>query len=252
MDTNSINKASWNNHAERYQRNAKFSFDTVDYGIVNCLNESDLNLLGDVCGKKILELGCGGANCGIALAKQGAIVTCIDISEKQIMLAKENAASEKVNIEFIVSDIEEMNIGESKYDIVISMAALGYIENIEKVFQNVKFTLKDRGIFVCSLPDATNACVTSKYLWNDPPETHSYFYTGPTKWKWEDDDDFEFVTYRKPIGEYINILTDMGFYIRKVYQLPEKLEKIESEQDEFSILYPSINVIKAVNVNIPL
>lgn len=58
------------------------------------------------------------------------------------------------------------------------MAALGYIENKEKVFQNVKYVLKDRSLFVCSLPDSTNACITSKYLWNDPPETHNYFYIG--------------------------------------------------------------------------
>ena len=34
MDTNTINKDCWNKHAERYQKNAKFSFDIVDYGIV--------------------------------------------------------------------------------------------------------------------------------------------------------------------------------------------------------------------------
>lgn len=252
MGTNKVNKDSWNKHAERYQKSTSFSFDNVDYGITNSLTEKELHLLGDVYGKKVLELGCGGANCGIALAKQGAIVTCIDISEQQIMFARENAAREKVNVQFIVSDIEEINIGKEEYDIVISMAALGYIENIEKVFQSVKHILKDKGIFVCSLPDATNACITSKYLWNDPPETYSYFYTGPTKWRWEDDDNFEFITYRRPISDYINMLADTGFYIRKVYQLHEHFEKIESEQEQFNALYPSIIVIKAINLSNPL
>lgn len=252
MGTNKINKDSWNKHAKRYQRNVSFSFDNVDYGSTNSLTEKDLDLLGDVHGKKVLELGCGGANCGIALAKQGAIVTCVDISEQQIMFAKENALREKVDIQFIVSDIEEIKIGNGEYDIIISMAALGYIERIEKVFQNIKYMLKERGIFVCSLPDAVNACVTSKYLWNDPPETHSYFYTGPTKWKWEDDDDFEFVTYRRPIGEYINMLTDIGFYVRKVYQLQKHFDKIESEEDQFNALYPGSVVIKAINLSIEL
>jgi ubiquinone/menaquinone biosynthesis C-methylase UbiE len=176
-------------------------------------------------------------------------VTCIDISEQQIMFAKRNAARENVNIQFIVSDIEEINVGKAEYDIVISMAALGYIENIEKAFQSVKYLLRDRGIFVCSLPDAINACITSKYLWNDPPETHSYFYTGPTKWKWEDDDYFEFVTYRRPISDYINMLSDIGFYIRKIYQLEEHFEKIESEQEQFNALYPNIIVLKAINIS---
>lgn len=72
--------------------------------ILLILTEKSLELIGDVHGKKVLELGCGGANCGIALAKQDAIVTCIDISEQQIMFVKENATREKVNIQFIVSD----------------------------------------------------------------------------------------------------------------------------------------------------
>lgn len=83
LNINEINKNSWNKQAERYQQNADFSFNNLDYGDIRCKTEEELKLLGDVKGKKILELGCGGANCGIALAKQGAIVTCTDISEEQ-------------------------------------------------------------------------------------------------------------------------------------------------------------------------
>lgn len=252
MSTNNINRNSWDKHAARYQKEVKFTFDRVDYGIVNSLTESDLGLIGNVSGKKVVELGCGGANCGIALAKQGAIVTCVDISEQQIKSAKENAERENVDIQFIISDIEEIDLPEAEYDVVISMAALGYIENIEKVFMKIKKILKENGLFVGSLPDAISSCITSRYLWNDPPETHSYFYTGATKWKWENDDDFEFVTYRRPISEYINMLTDIGFYIRKVYEIQEQLEHVETEEDLFRVLYPNLIVIKAINIGSPL
>lgn len=252
MSTNEINKDSWNKHAARYQQGVNFSFNGVDYGIMNSLTESDLGLIGNVMGKKVLELGCGGANCGIALAKQGANVTCVDISEQQIEFAKENAEREKVDIKFIVSDIEEINLPEADYDIIISMAALGYIENIERAFTKIKNLLRDKGLFVASLPDAISSCITSRYLYNDPAETHSYFYTGPTKWKWEDDDNFEFVTYRHPISDYINMLTDMGFYIRKVYEIKEHLDQVEKEEDLFRILYPNMIVVKAINIGNPL
>ncbi|MDE6642235.1 MAG: hypothetical protein K2K63_17130 [Acetatifactor sp.] len=79
-----VNRDSWNKQADRYQKNAMFSFDEVDYGNSSCPKEKDLKLIGDVKGKKILELGCGGANCGIALAKQGAKMTCLDLSSEQI------------------------------------------------------------------------------------------------------------------------------------------------------------------------
>jgi len=81
MQPRDINRHSWNRQAERYQRSAEFSFDFVDYGIVNMKTERDFNLIGDVNGKKVLDLGCGGGNNSIALAKQGAIVTGVDISK---------------------------------------------------------------------------------------------------------------------------------------------------------------------------
>jgi 2-polyprenyl-3-methyl-5-hydroxy-6-metoxy-1,4-benzoquinol methylase len=43
-----------------------------------------LGLLRDVSGTDAVELGCGGAQFGIALAQQRANVTDVDISEEQL------------------------------------------------------------------------------------------------------------------------------------------------------------------------
>lgn len=176
MNINEINKKSWNKQAERYQQNADFSFNNVDYGDIRCKTEEDLKLLGDVKGKKIFELGCGGANCGIALAKQGAIVTCTDISEEQIKFAKENAKKEEVNIKFIVSSMESLVLEEKEFDIVISVCAMMYVENIDKVYKNVSNVLKDKGVFVFSLNDPTFYSIAAKYLWNDPDNCFKNHY----------------------------------------------------------------------------
>lgn len=96
MNINEINKRSWDIQAERYQKNADFSFSVLDYGDIRCPNDNDLKFIGNVKDKEVLELGCGGANCGIALAKQGARMTCLDISEEQLRFARNNAAKENV------------------------------------------------------------------------------------------------------------------------------------------------------------
>lgn len=249
MDTNQINKDSWDQHSKRYQKQTNFSFDTVDYGDLRYKTENDFHLIGDVKGKKVLELGCGGANCGIALAKQGASVTCIDISAEQIKAAKENAKRENVEIDFLISSVEDLSFNENEFDVVISMAALGYIKDIGTVFENVKRVLKDKGVFVFTLPDATFNAVGGRYLWNDPAAQHSYFYTGAEKWKWEDEDDFEFITYRKPISEYINILTDIGFYIKNCYQLEPTIENAQSEEEKLELLFPRHILFKVINFN---
>ena len=64
----------WNLIALDYQEKRNLSFDDVEYA-AGYARESDLNLLGDIKGKRIIELGCGGAENSIILAKKGAICT---------------------------------------------------------------------------------------------------------------------------------------------------------------------------------
>lgn len=244
MNNNEINKESWNKQASRYQASTSFLFDDVDYGDRDLPTEKDLHLIGNVEGKRILELGCGGANCGIALAKQGAIVTCSDISKEQIAYAQNNAKRENVDIDFIISAMEDLNF-DNEFDIVISMAALMYIKDIEKVFHNVNKYLKDGGIFVFSLNDPTFYSVAAKYLWNDPIEQQSYFYSGDERWKWDDNDDFEFITHRRPIYEYINCLVKHNLQIDEFYQL-KPVKKCLTEEDNLEMCFPRMMVFKTV------
>lgn len=247
MDINEINKNSWNKQAARYQAAADFLFDDVDYGDRDLPTEKDLQLIGEVRGKRVLELGCGGANCGISLARQGAIVTCSDISKEQISFARKNAIKENADIKFIVSKMEDV-VYDSEFDIVISMAAMMYVKDIEKVFSNVNKSLKNNGIFVFSINDPTFYSVAAKYLWNDPIICQSYFYSGEERWKWEDNDEFDFITYRRPIYEYINSLINQNLSIARFYQLkPEK--EIQTEEDKLEMLFPRMMVFKVVKRN---
>ena len=248
MDINEINKDSWNKQAARYQADADFLFNDVDYGDRDLPTEKELNLIGDIKGKKILEIGCGGANCGISLAKQGAIVTCSDISKEQITFAKDNAKRENVDIQFIISAMEDIKYID-EFDVVISMAALMYVKDIDKVFDNINKNLKNNGLFVFSLNDPTFYSVAAKYLWNDPENQQSYFYSGPEKWKWNENDDFEFITYRRPIYEYINCLTENNLYIEKMFQLKPKKELI-TEEDKLEVLFPRMMVFKTIKYNL--
>jgi SAM-dependent methyltransferase len=242
MDINEVNKNSWNKQASRYQADSDFLFNDVDYGDRDLPTEKDLNLIGNVQGKKVLEIGCGGANCGISLAKKGAIVTCSDISEEQITFAKRNATNENVDINFIISPMENI-IYENEFDIIISMAALMYIRDIDKVFKNVSMGLKNNGLFIFSLNDPTFYSVAAKYLWNDPEIQQSYFYSGPEKWKWDDNDDFEFITYRRPIFEYINCLSQNKLYIERFFQL-KPAKELKTEEDKMETIFPRMMVFK--------
>jgi len=68
---------------------------------------------------KIIDLGCGSGCIGIALKKNlNCEVTCVDISEAAISLAKENSYQNKVEIQFIKEDMQYVEL--ENYDIIIS------------------------------------------------------------------------------------------------------------------------------------
>lgn len=82
---------------------------------------------------KIIDIGTGSGCIAIALAANlpGSLITGIDISEDAIIVAKENADLNKVNVSFMVEDIFTLNTGlYNKTDIIISNPP--YVRNSEK------------------------------------------------------------------------------------------------------------------------
>lgn len=83
----------------------------------------------------ILDLGTGSGAISIALGKKlDSNVTGVDISDKALEVAKNNALQNNININFIKSDMLENVTG--KYDIVISNPP--YIDAEEKIMDSVK------------------------------------------------------------------------------------------------------------------
>ncbi len=67
---------------------------------------------GDVAGMKVIDLGCGTGMFSIGAALLGAgMVRGFDVSEKAIGIARENAESIGVNVEFVHSPVSEIDEG---------------------------------------------------------------------------------------------------------------------------------------------
>ena len=72
-------------------------------------------------GMRVLDVGCGTGNQSIPAARRGARVTGVDLAPNLLEQAKEKTQREKLSIEFIEGDAEQLPFGDGEFDVVYSM-----------------------------------------------------------------------------------------------------------------------------------
>lgn len=215
----------WDNASTYYQKEIDGDdMTTVRYGPFGS-TERKLKLLGNVSGKRVLELGCGGGQVSIALARSGAICTGIDISSKQLEHAEEAARKKKIKVKFIkmsISDLKKLKKGS--YDIVISVFVLQYVKDLKQVLLSVKSVLKRGGIFVFSVDHPF-------YITIDPDTmklSESYNKSGilTEKERWPDGSRHTFMMYKRKVSEIINDVIDSGLRLESVLEPFDPKDKV--------------------------
>ena len=200
----------WNAWADRFQ--TEYGGGEIEVGIdwgPGAPPGDDLGLLGDLEGTRVIELGCGGAQFGLALAERGADVTGVDISTAQLSHARTNVDEHDADIDLIEASVTDLSMIENAtYDLAVSAFAFQWVADLESCFREASRILTDGGRLVFS--------VDHPYYKLIDPETgafeRSYFDTAPRR-EYSDRLDAEMVIHRRGVAETVNRLIDAGFRI---------------------------------------
>lgn len=144
-----LNKASWNDRTA-YHLNSEF-YDVKGFlEGKSSLNTIELELLGDVRGKKILHLQCHFGQDTLSLARMGAQTTGIDLSDKAIEAARDLNTQLGLDAKFICCDLYSLpEYLDEQFDIVFtSYGTIGWLPDIQKWAGIVSRFLKPKGCFV--------------------------------------------------------------------------------------------------------
>ncbi|WP_294263720.1 class I SAM-dependent methyltransferase [uncultured Chryseobacterium sp.] len=144
-----INRNSWNAKVEPHLKSDFYFVDEFLKGRTS-LNSIELELLGNVQNKSILHLQCHLGQDSISLARLGAKVTGIDLSDKAIEAAGDLARKAQTDTEFICTDLYNLpNILDRKFDIVFtSYGTIGWLPDLRKWAEIISRFLKPEGKFV--------------------------------------------------------------------------------------------------------
>lgn len=158
QDYVSANREDWNRETERYQERHRANLvgGSGLWGpVFGVPGEAELRILGDVRGKTALELGCGGGQWAVRLARQGAQVIGQDISDAQVEYARKFADEAPIELsgsaEFRQGNAEDLHEwADGFFDVVFSnFGAVGFVD-IGRCFAEVARVLKPGGIFAYS------------------------------------------------------------------------------------------------------
>lgn len=110
--------------------------------------ETLMRALGDVRGRRVLDLGCGTGRHALRVAKIAKEVVGTDISKKSIDLAGQGAKELGIqNFQGIVGGYTD-TIQPASFDVVYMVNVVHHIDDIDTVFRNMRESLRENGRIV--------------------------------------------------------------------------------------------------------
>lgn len=172
-------------------------------------------------GKTVLDLGCGNGQFAKYCVDNGALkVTAVDISRNMIEQANNENKHDK--IEYICTPIEDLEIKNQKFDIIISSLMAHYIEDYTGLIEKVASLLDTNGEFIFS---TEHPIVTARKEMNnwikdeDGNKLHwgldNYQEEGKREQRWYIDG---VVKYHRTISTLINTLINSGLVLEKIIE----------------------------------
>ncbi|PTL82432.1 class I SAM-dependent methyltransferase [Vitiosangium sp. GDMCC 1.1324] len=117
--------------------------------------EFRFRLMGELSGRRVLDVGCGDGSNALLMARFGARVTGIDISPRSIELCKHRARLDGVedSTHFICSPLETADLLEGSFDVIWGDGVLHHlIPELEGVMRKLVSYAKPGGLLVFSEP----------------------------------------------------------------------------------------------------
>jgi len=121
-----------------YEEKRQFRYSLQDY-------MHDTFRFADFAGKKVLEIGCGAGIDSAEFARNGALVTSTDFTERSVQSTKELLAEAGLPVNVQQADATSLEFDDETFDCVYSFGVLHHIPDIEKALSEIKRILKPGG-----------------------------------------------------------------------------------------------------------
>ena len=208
------NRRWWDAAAPAYL--AEHGTDLGDADFLWCpegLREADAHLLGDVVGRRVLEIGCGSAPCARWLRSAGADVVALDLSVGMLARAAELNRSTGLDVPLVQADAAALPVRDASVDLACSaFGGLPFVADAGSVFSEVARVLRPGGRFVASVNHPL------RWPFPDSPDPEdlrvvsSYFDRTPYV-EFDDDGHTVYVEHHRTVGDWVRAVVGSGLVL---------------------------------------
>lgn len=188
-----------------------------------------LELIGDIAGKSVLDLGCGDAAIGCEFLQAGAAAYLgIDGSANMVALAAQTLAGTSGRV--IQHAIEDWQYPPATFDLVLARLVLHYVANLPALCAQLWQTLRPEGQLVFSVEHPvitstdrgwTNGGARQDWL------VDNYFDTGLRVTDWMGG---RVEKYHRTVEEYFSSLQRVGFIVEHLRESSPQRQYFQDEQ----------------------
>lgn len=234
MDTDraaELNRAWWD--AVRRQRDAGLIPKQVDVAADlragrGGPSPDERQLIGDVRGRRLLDLGCGAGRELLEWALAGADVTGVDNSPAQLAAAQRAADNLGVRCRLVLADVLDLpgDLLQGEFDVVFSSHVTAWIGDLDRWFDAVRRALAPGGVLLLRGGHALSGFLTG--LRDGNPGRASYFDEGPFVRHPERSADWNplgeehtFVEWRRGTGSIVTAVAHAGLRVTDLIEATE-------------------------------
>jgi ubiquinone/menaquinone biosynthesis C-methylase UbiE len=218
-ESRAANRRDWDAYADEYQSAHGEFLGDVDF--VWCpegVRESAAQVLGEVAGRRILEVGCGAAQCARWLSTQGASPVGIDLSTRQLQHARRIDDETGVPVPVVAGTATALPFGDAVFDVVFSaFGALQFVADAALAVSETARVLRPGGRFAFSVthpvrwtmpddPSAAGLVVTSSY-W----DRRAYVET-------DDVGEVTYAEHHRTLGDWVALLAGNDFRLTRLLE----------------------------------
>ncbi len=233
-------RAAWNRGARAWHT---FVQSGADYYRWRLHGPALLRACGDVQGLRALDLGCGEGYFARELARTGATVSAVDISDEQLAhaLSAEQEAPLGIDYRHMSAADVHSHFAPASFDLISACMALQDMGDVSAVLHAARVLLQPEGRMVFSAPHP--ATDTPFREWDRDERGNKialrvarYFETGPTIMQWNMRRlAYQWSTpyWRHTLEQWSTMIANAGFTIRRLYEPRPTAEEV-ADQPELS------------------